>query len=147
MSASTSGALKQYLEAQNLGVSVFRDQAPDGTKKPYLTVSEAVAIVPDKLEDGAASTAQEHVTIDIWMDWKNLGATIVNGVAPGGILESYTLPRAVLKALQGSRLLTSGSGAPPTRTYGVIVHGGPRLLERDENIVHWPIWASVWAEL
>jgi len=148
MAASTSGALKQFLEGQGLGISVFRDQAPDGTSKPYLTVSEAVAVVPDKLEDAAASTARERATVDIWMDWKNLGASIVNGVNPGGILESYALPGAVAKALQGSRLLTSGSGAPPTTVYGVLVHNvGPRLVERDENIVHVPISVEIWRNL
>lgn len=154
MAASTSGALKQFLEGPlamggaNLGVSVYRDQAPDRTAKPYLTVSEAFAVVPDLLEDGMATTVREHVTIDVWMDWKNLGATAVNGVNPGGILESYTLPTAVAKALQGSKLLTSGSGAPPTTVYGVLVHSiGPRIVERDENIVHVPLWVEVWRVL
>jgi hypothetical protein len=145
MAASTSGALKQFLEGPlamggaAIGVPVYRDQAPDLALKPYLTVSEAVAIVPDKLEDGAASTVKEHVTIDVWMQWKD-----DNGV----LTESYTLPGAVAKALQGSRLLASGSGAPPTTVYGVIVHNvGPRLLERDERIVHVPIWLEIWRAL
>jgi hypothetical protein len=145
VAASTSGALKQFLDGQSLGISVYRDQAPDGTPKPYLTVSEAVAIVPDKLEDGAPSTVKEHVTVDVWMDWKNIGSTVLNGVNPGGILESYALPGAIAKALQGSRLLPSGTGAPPTTVYAAIVRSiGPRLVERDENLVHIPIWVELW---
>lgn len=129
-------------------MSVYRDQAPssltliaaDGTASPYLTVSEAITVVPDKLEDAAASTVREHATVDIWMPWKNL----VSGI----LLESYTLPAAVSKALQGSRLLTSGTGKPATTVYAVLVHSvGPRIVEIDDNVVHVPIWVEVWRAL
>src|SRR5207237_7580588 len=94
---------------------------------------------------GAASTVTEHATVDVWMAWKNLTANTVNGVGPGGLFESYTLPSVVMKALQGSRLMRSGSGAPPTTVYATLVrNAGPRLLEQDENIVHVPIAVEVW---
>jgi len=145
MALTTSGAIKAYLEGPtamggaNLGISVYQDQAPEGIAKPYITVDEAVAVVPDGLEDGAASTVREHVTVHLWMSWKDLA------VSPNRRLEDPTLAGKILKALQGSRLLSSGSGAPPTTVYAVLVHStGPRLLEREENIVHHPLWVEVW---
>jgi hypothetical protein len=142
LALTTSGAIKAFVEAQSLGISVYQDQAPESAVKPYVTVDEAVAIVPDKLEDGAASTVQEHVTVTVWMSWKTL-------TTPGTPrAEDPTLAGKIAKALHGSRLLTSGTGAPPTTTYGVIVHSiGPRLLERDANVVRVPIWAEVWRVL
>ena len=145
MALTTSSAIKAYLEGPgamggaNLGIPAYQDQAPENAVKPYITIDEAVTIVPDSLEDGGATTVKEHVTVHLWMAWKDLT------VAPNRRLEDPTLVGKILKALQGSRLLTSGSGAPPTTVYAVLVHStGPRLLEREENIVHHPIWCEVW---
>lgn len=135
MAASTSGALKAFIEAQGLNISVYRDRAPVNQALPYITVSEAVAIIPDQLEDGAASTVREEATVDVWMAWKDKTA--------GTIAESYTLPGAVAKALQGQPL-----PAAPTRAYAVIVHRvGPRLVDEEENVVHVPIQVEVWRAL
>lgn len=144
MSASSSGAVKAFLETQNLGISVYRDEAPSNLDRSvtnaYLTVSEAVAIAPDKLEDGAASTVKEHVTVDVWMQWKD--------PVSRKLTESYTLPGAVAKALHGSRLLQSGPNVPATTTYAVLVRNvGPRLVEVDENVVHVPIWVEIYRAL
>ncbi len=148
MAASTSGALKAFLEAQNLNISVYRDQAPANTKPPYLSVDEAVAIVPDKLQDGAASTVREHVTVHLWMAWKDLPGMFGFVTGSGALLESLTLPGAVVKALEGSRLQQSGSGVPPTTVYGVkVMSAGPRMLEIDDNVVHVPIWIEIWRAL
>lgn len=134
LAASTSGALKQFIEAQGLGVSVYRDRAPQGVLPPYVTVSEAVAITPDVLEDGAASTVREEATVDVWMPWRT---------STGSVAESYTLPGAVAKALQGQPL-----PAAPTHAYAVIVHRvGPRLPDEEENLVHVPIQVEVWRAL
>jgi len=148
MALTTSSAIKQYLEGPlamggaALGLSVYQDQAPENTAKPYITVDEAVAIVPDKLEDGAASTVREHVTVHLWMAWKDLLAS------PNKRLEDPTLAGKIARALQGTRLLASGTGAPPTTVYAVLVKNiGPRLLERDANVVHVPLWVEVWRAL
>lgn len=150
MAASTSGAVKAYLEGPTamggaqIGVPVYRDQAPANAQLPYLVVSEAQTIVPDTLEDGVASTVREHITVDVWMAWKNLTTAPINNVAPGGVLESYALPGAVGRALQGSRLLGSGNGAPPTTVYAALVHNiGPRIVAQDENVVHVPMWVEI----
>src|SRR5207253_7625653 len=108
MAASTAGALKALIESLGLSVSVYRDRAPEKTAPPYVTVSEAVAIVTDKLEDGAVSTGKETVSIDVWMTWKNK--------TTGAITEPYTLPGAILRGIQGKSL-----GSTPTRGYTVLV--------------------------
>lgn len=138
MAASTTGALKAFLEAQSLGISVYRDQAPAGTARPYLTVNEAVAITMDPLEDGAASTLIEEATVDIWMDWKN--------PTTGQLSESYTLPAAVIRAIHGARLASIGT--PAQVVYGVMVRrAGPRIVEMEENagsgIVHYVVQLDI----
>ena len=147
MAASTTGALKAFIEAQGLGISVYRDQAPSGTARPYITVTEAIAITPDLLEDASAGSAVEEVSIDIWMDWKNVTSGVVNGVAPGGLLESYTLVSAVMQSLIGARLSTA-----PTTVYGVVIkRAGPRIVEMDENsaggIVHHVLQVEIFRNL
>lgn len=111
---------------------MYRDRAPKGTALPYITVSEAIAVVPDTLEDGAASTVRETASVDVWMTWKN--------VTDGSMAESYSLPGAVLRALQGQPLT-----AAPTHVYAVVVtHMGPRLVDEEENVVHVPITVEIW---
>ena len=156
MALTTSGAIKAFLEGptaqggagltsgldasgQPRGVPVYQDQAPENMAKPYVVVDEAIVITPDALEDGAASTGREHVTLTVWMDWKKLQ------VAGTPRAEDPTLAGKVAKALQGSRLLPTGTGAPPTLTYGVLIHSvGPRILDRDANVVRVPIWVELW---
>jgi len=147
MSITTSSALKAFLEAQGLGISVYQDQVPPSAARPYLSVSEAIVIAPDPSEDGALVSVVEEATVDLWMDYKNVTAVTVNGVAPGGRLESTTLPGAVMKAIHGARLATA-----PTLVYGVLVRrGGPRILEREENagggIVHFVIQLDIFRNL
>lgn len=102
---------------------------------PYITVDEAIAIIPDKLEDSQATTGRETASVDVWMPWKDRRT--------GSVAESYALPMAVARALQGQPL-----PAAPTRAYAVIVHRvGPRLVEEEENLVHMPIEVEVWREL
>src|SRR5260221_2213214 len=94
---------------------------------------EAIAIVPDVLEDGAAGVTREEVTIEVWMQWKSTSLTRAS------LAESYTLPGAVARKLQGGRLTTA-----PTVVYAVIVMMvGPRLVEDEENTINVPIQADV----
>ena len=135
MAASTSGALKAQIESLGLSIRAYRDRAPEGTKLPYVSIDEAVAVVPDKLEDGQATTGKETVTIHVFMSWKD--------PSTGAVLESYSLPGAIIRGLQGV-----GLQAGPTRSYAVIVQReGPRIVEEETNIVHVPISAVVWRTL
>lgn len=116
-------------------MSVYRDRAPEGSTPPYITVDEAIAIIPDKLEDSQATTGRETVSVDVWMPWKDRKT--------GAVAETYTLPMAVMRGLHGQPL-----PAAPTRVYAVIVHRvGPRLVEEEQNLVHVPIEAELWRVL
>jgi len=141
MAATTSGALKAFLESPSLqlGVPVYRDQAPAGQKKPYIVVTELLPATPDEWEDGAIGTVREGVSIDIWMAWKDLPGFAETKFADGTILESYALPMTVAKALSGARLATA-----PTTVYGIeVIKIGPRLLSQEENNVHVPIQVDI----
>lgn len=133
MSATTAGALKAYLEAQGLGVPAFRDEAPEGQALPYVTVDEAVALIPDASGDtsdpDADRTLRETVTVHLWQQWRKRDKTAG---------ESYTLPRTLLAALEraGQQLTAPPESAPPTRVYGTEVLAVARLVERSNNVVH-----------
>lgn len=120
MAATTAGAIKARLESLSLGLPVFRDRAPDGHALPYITVSEAISVVPDGQHDD--DTVVELAQVDLWQPWKNTA---------GAVVESYSLPGAVLTGLRGASL-----PAAPTHVYGVGVDSSVRLLEADRNVVH-----------
>lgn len=131
-SATVGGAIKVLLENQSpsLGISVYRDRAPKNQAPPYVTVNDLLAVVPDGLEDGVAGTVRETVTVDLWMNWKN--------VSSGASAESYTLPGAIFRAMHGARLSTS-----PTLVYALLVEQGPRLVDEEENNVLVPFTVRV----
>lgn len=133
MAASTSGAVKALLEAQGLGVSVFRDQAVTDATFPYITVSEDISTVPDGVWnafDDPDGHVSELVQVDIWQRDRH--------PTTRALLESYTLSDAVMKALHGSRL----AGAPKAVS-GVVVVDRTRLREPENNIVHTAITLQV----
>lgn len=142
MAATTGGALKALLEAAGLGISVFRDRAPEGrtlvnaagTATPYVTVFEGVSVVPDPAFN-SFDDDEHHVIelaqVDVWQQWRD--------PQTGAVTESYTLPAAVAAALNGARL-----SAAPTHVSGVVLRDGPRrLLELEENVVHHAITVEV----
>lgn len=135
MASDTAGALKAFIESQGLSLAVYHDQAPDDQTLPYVVILDDLAFVPDKLEDGAVSTGVETVQIDLWQQWRD--PTTNNKV------ESKLLPRQLVRALQGSHLLTSGTGQPPTTVYALLVRNMIRMPELDENKVHHAITAEV----
>lgn len=123
MAATTAGTIKAFLEAQGLGISVYRDRAPEGTPRPYVTVSEAISVVPDDHGDfGQGETVRELAQVDVWQPWRNPDRSNA---------ESYTLTPAVFRALHGATLT-----AAPTHVYGCRVTGSVRLIEDAENVVH-----------
>lgn len=127
MAATTAGALKAFIEGLGLSISVYRDRAPTNLAPPYVTVEEALAVIPDGLEDDAYSTGVETATVHVWMSWKN--------TTTGALAESQTLVRDIVRGLQGQSL-----PAAPTRVYAVLVrHEGPRMVDEEENVVHVPI--------
>jgi hypothetical protein len=129
VAAWTGTAVKALLEAQSLGVPIYRDFAPDGHAKPYITITEEISLTVEQSGDyGDSSVTQygtELVQVDIWQALRNANDT-------GS--ESYSLKPAVLKALNGARLT-----AAPTHVYGCTVDSSVRLVERDTNTIHHAI--------
>ena len=132
MAATTAGALKAYLEAQGLGVTVFRDRAREDQAFPYLTVTEGIAVTPEETfnafddEDGHVV---ELAQVDVWQTWRNDDRTIA---------ESYTLADAVALALNGAILTTLPNYVGAARVASVV-----RLLEVEENVVHHAVTVEV----
>lgn len=135
MATTTANALKAFIESLGLGITAHRDRPPKGTDRPYVTIIEAIADVPDDTSDGGSGvTTAETVQIDVWETWK---------ADSGGIAESFTLAQTIARALHGSRLLTSGSGALDKTVYGVRVLSRRRIPDPDANVVHNAITATV----
>jgi len=144
VSASTAGAIKAFLEARGLGVSVFRDEAPkqaDGSPHPlpYVTVAEAISIVRDPAfnsHDDPAGHVIETAQIDVWQSWRD--------ATTRAVAESYTLGDAVALALAGARLPSA-----PTHTPGVHIVGIRRLLEPAgaPTVVHHAITVEIRRQL
>lgn len=135
MSATTAGAVKAWLEGQALGVAVYRDSAPINTPLPYVTVTEAVALTPDR--DGAfdrdvTHTVVEVAQVDVWQRWRS---------DSGQPAEQYDLPHRVRRALDAAVLPSA-----PGRVYGCRSTGMVRLLEVDENVVHHAVTINVYRE-
>jgi hypothetical protein len=126
MAASTAGALKAFLEAQGLGISVYRDQAPEGPTFPYVTVHEAISVSPEPAfnsNDDAEGHVIEQVQVSIWQRSRHPDTLAKT--------ESYTLPDAICLALTGARLT-----AMPTYGGHVRVQGRTRLPEDEGTIIH-----------
>lgn len=135
MALTTSNALKSLVESLGTGLSAYRDQPPETTKRPYVTITEEIAWVPDVEEDGATATAVETAQVDVWEDWKNL--------TTGDVAESYGLAATIRKGLDGSRLPQVGSLIGTSVVYHTHVTSSVRLLEPDNNIVHHALTVEV----
>lgn len=117
MSASLAGAVKAYLEAQALGVPIFRDQAPRGQSYPYVTIQEGIGIVEETSANAFSgdNRVRELVQIDLWMQR--------HSPATNAVTESYSLPDALCRAINGCRL-----DAAPMKVYGMKLIGRTRLF-------------------
>lgn len=132
MSATFSNALKARIESLGLSLTAYRDRAPAGTARPYVTISEGISTVRERHGDEGSSTAHraatELVQVDLWDNWR-ADASHATGVA-----ESYTLPGALIRGIDGADLTTA-----PKRVYGCTVDSSVRLVEEDQNLVHHAI--------
>jgi len=133
MSASLGGAIKAYLESKGLNIAFYRDAAPQGTKRPYGTIVENIALVMDPLESGgpatgATATGTETVQLDLWQTWLKPDKTIN---------EDPLLPDRITNAIHGARLLsTPPASVSPKLVYAILQRGRVRILDRDAGIVH-----------
>lgn len=62
MAASTTGVLKRAIETGGLGLSVYRDRAPEGAALPYIVVYEAISTAPVGVGSGAQAGAPMTVS-------------------------------------------------------------------------------------
>ena len=135
MSASTSGAIKAYIESLHLNVAVHQAGAqPANLGLPYVLIGEAFNITPERafnqLDDPEGHVA-ELVQLDLWERWRD---------KPGGAREeSYTLKDALLLGLKGAHL----TGAP-NHVSGIVIQGAHRLPpDQKTNLVHTVITLEV----
>jgi len=135
MAASLSAAIKAFLETQSLGLSFYKDVAPQQAKRPYGIVIEGIAMRPDGMEDGTVLTALELVQLDLWQDWLKADKTVNEDVA---------LADKITSAIHGTRLLASGTGAPPKQVYGVAQQGRVRILDRNNGLVQYSYTLAVY---
>lgn len=121
MAASTAGALKALIEGAGLNLSAYRDEAPQGAGLPYVVIHEAMATIPDPMEDGTVVTVKETAQVSLWQMWRD---------SQRAVKETYALAGSLTKALAGARL-----PAAPALVYAVQVIDVQRLLEPDVEVL------------
>lgn len=133
MAANTANAIKTLLEAQGLGVGVFRDRRAPNAPLPYITIREDISTAPDgawNAYDDPERHVSELVQVDIWQRRQD--------PASDDMVESYTLPDAVMKALHGVKL-----PAAPKLVSGCQVVSRNRIVEFETNTVHTALTVQV----
>ncbi|MDQ3573779.1 MAG: hypothetical protein M3404_02485 [Actinomycetota bacterium] len=132
MAATTGNAIKAHLEAGGLGLTGYRDKAPDQPSLPFFTVREAIALVPHPAMphyDDAQGIVTETVQVDLWEAWQKptqSGPTVS---------ESYTLADDVARRLN-QPMAASGSSAPPSHVWQMRLTSRARLFEEKANLIH-----------
>ncbi|MER6103620.1 hypothetical protein ABT115_15180 [Streptomyces sp. NPDC001832] len=105
MAATTSGAIKAYLESLAFGVPVFRDGPRDGQSCPFIVVTEALSTGLDTSGNGdfgdpsAPIAIVEKVAVDLVQNARSKA----NAVTAKNV-ERYGLAEAIARALHGHGL-------------------------------------------
>lgn len=132
MAATTSGAIKAYLESLGMGVPVFRDGPRPGQGLPYIVVTEDVSTGLDSQGNGdygdpdAPLNIVEVATVDLVQQARTR--------APGGLTRSaerYGLAEALAHALNHTTL-----PAHPARVTSVRVQDLQRIPIADNQVRH-----------
>lgn len=138
MAATTSGAVKAYVEGLGLGLPVYRDQAPQDAPLPFVTVTEDVTTTLNRdgdLAGGGQQTVRELVQVSLWQTWRD---------SAGRVAETYGLGPSLAARLRGAQLAPIGT--PARRVYGVTDVSLQRLLEEDANVVQHAITITIHRE-
>lgn len=120
MSASSAGAIKALLESAGLSIAVYRDQQPAQERLPYVTVLDAISVIPDPAfnqHDDDLGHVIEQAQVDLWERWRDENETF---------LASNELPDAIAQAFRGARFTD-----PPTQVIGIRLLQGPIRLPPD----------------
>ena len=119
MAATLYGAVKAYLEAQGLGISVFRDLPPPAHRRPYVVMQGDIAMRTPTLEDGGVNTVAEEIQLDLYETWR--GQNEQQG-------ESSTLADTLTAKLHG---LSLNYGTPAKQVYGLLQRNRVRVVDMD----------------
>src|SRR5712691_7195362 len=117
MAATLYGAIKAYLEAQGLGISVFRDLPPPAKSRPYVVVTSDIAMRPIPLEDGTVYDVAEEIQIDLYETGRG------QNEQPS---ESPTLADSITAKLVGTTL---AYGTPQKQVYALLQRARRRLVD------------------
>ena len=132
MAASTSGAIKAYLETLAFGVPVFRDGPREGQAPPFVVVQEGMPAGPDRSGNGdfgdpaAEINIVETVVVDLVQQ-----ARVKTGARTTRVTERYGLAEAIAHALHGCRL-----PAHPAKVTAVRVDDVDRIPIADNRVRH-----------
>lgn len=128
MAATSSGALKAFIEGLGLSLSAYRDKAPEEATLPYIRIREAITVSPRSSGDFGDANAKKHVSeevqLDLFQDHRDLDQ------ADRPIIEDYDLADTLVAKLHGAHLAVA-----PTHVFGVRVLNSSRFPEPDENVV------------
>ncbi|MFF5801596.1 hypothetical protein [Streptomyces albogriseolus] len=132
MAASTSSAIKAYLEGLSFGVPVFRDGPRTKQAPPYVVVQEGLPAARNLTASGdfgdpdAEIPIVETVVVDLVQQ-----ARVQTGPKTTRVTERYGLAEAIGAALHGCRL--SASPAPVTAVRLVDID---RIPIQDNRVRH-----------
>ncbi|KRV48784.1 hypothetical protein AQ490_23215 [Wenjunlia vitaminophila] len=132
MAASTSSAIKTYLEGRRFGVPVFRDGPRPKQRLPFIVVQEAMPLTWNPRANGdfgdpnADITVTETVTVDLVQQ-----ARVQTGPSTTRVTERYGLAEALARALHGCTL-----PAAPGPVTAVRVQDIDRIPISDNRVRH-----------
>ena len=121
MAATTGGAMKARLEALGLGISAYRQGAPEDAPYPHIVVHEGIGIVPlpelggDYGDPDAEVMVREECQVDLYQ--RSRVATTTPGRTRSA--EDTTLMDRVAQGLRGAKLGAIGSSTTPATVSGV----------------------------
>ncbi|MDT0473008.1 hypothetical protein RM863_12825 [Streptomyces sp. DSM 41014] len=132
MAATTSGAIKAYLEALAFGVPVFRDGPREGQDTPFIVVQEGLPAgldtsgLGDFGDPDAEITIVETVVVDLVQR-----ARVKTGARTTKVTERYGLAEAIGAALHGCTL-----PAHPAKVTAVRLQDIDRIPIKDNLVRH-----------
>jgi hypothetical protein len=134
MAATTSGAIKAFVESLGLGLAGYRGKKPAGERLArWFEVHEDISTVPDGAWN-AHDDPEGHVSELAQVDLYQLAKNPVTGLNS----EVYTLPDALMAGLHGARL-----PAAPKHVSTVLVVSRNRVPDPDANVIHHALTVQV----
>lgn len=141
MSATSAAALKVVIENAGLGLAAYRDRAPQGEPRPYVTISDGISTIVeahgDQGDPDADVAVSELVQVDLWERLRSANPADYDGQASDPF-EDPALVRGLLAVFRSTFPVTG-----PTLVYGVTIDDHQRFVEHDTGVVHHAITVRV----